>query len=477
MSPSNSNCAGRLRIMTATRDRRATADAATTLNGSGGELAAGTLKQLQSDFGTNPGLRIAQNAVTRTSVDHISLNRQVVNSTDHTFSTVLDDWKVTSQGRTGRCWAFAGMNLLRVGAKEKMNLKQFEFSQAFVLFWDKLERSNYFLEAIIETVDRPLDDRTVGFLLGRPLEDGGQWNMFVALVEKHGLVPKAMMPETQSSGSTRRMNQILYTLLRQGSRDIREARAGGAAIPELRERKNQILGEVHRVLSIHLGTPPETIQWQWTDRKGNFHRDEEMTPQEFAQKYLTLPVEDYVCLVHDPRPDHPLNRTYTVEYLGNVVGGKSVTYLNVEVDLMKDLARRSIEDGEPVWFGCDVGKMMHRNLGIWDANLYQLDELYGIDFDLDKPDRLLYHDTLMTHAMLFTGVDAFEDTVRRWRVENSWGEKSGVKGYFTMNDNWFAEYVFEIATRREMLPAELQQALELEPIVLPAWDPMGALAR
>ena len=463
--------------MTATRDRRATGDAATTMNGTEGALGAETLEALQTGFRSIPGNSIAQNAVTRTSVDHVTLNRQVVNATDHTFSTVLDDWKVTSQGQSGRCWAFAGMNLLRVGAKEKMDLKEFEFSQTFVLFWDKLERSNYFLEAIIETVDRPHDDRTVGFLLDRPLEDGGQWNMFVALIQKHGLAPKAMMPETQSSNATRRMNQILYTLLRQGARDIREARAAGATINALRERKDETLERIHRVLSIHLGTPPGKIQWQWTDRDGEFHRDEEMTPQEFARKYITLPVEDYVCLVHDPRPDHPLNHTYTVEYLGNVIGGKPVTYLNVEVDLMKDLARRSIEDGEPVWFGCDVGKMMHRGLGLWDADLYQLDELYGIDFDLDKPGRLLYHDTLMTHAMLFTGVDAIDDGVRRWRVENSWGEKTGVKGYFTMNDNWFAEYVFEIATRREMLPAELQDALDLEPIVLPAWDPMGALAR
>lgn len=436
-----------------------------------------TLEAYERDFQSIPTNRIAQNAVTRTSVDHIALNREVVNTTDHTFSTVLDDWKVTAQGQTGRCWAFAGMNLLRVGAMKKMNLKEFEFSQPYVLFWDKLERSNYFFEAIIETVDEPVDDRTVGFLLDRPLEDGGQWNMFVALIKKHGLVPKSAMPETQSSNATRRMNQIVWSMLRQGARDLRDLRASGSSIEDLREKKNELLTAIHRVLSIHLGTPPATIQWQWKDRKGEFHRDEPMTPQEFAEKYVTIPIDDYVCLVHDPRPGHELNKTYTVQYLGNVIGGKPVTYLNVDVDLMKDLARESIEGGEPVWFGCDVGKMMHRSLGLWDADLYELDDLYGLDFDLDKSDRLLYHDTLMTHAMLFTGVDVVDSGVRRWRVENSWGEKAGVKGYFTMNDNWFGEYVFEIATRRDALPDELQAALDPEPIVLPAWDPMGALAR
>lgn len=463
--------------MTATQDRRGTAAANTGERSQVGALAPDLLEAFEADFQAHPGNRIAQNAVTRTSVDHIALNRQVVNATDHTFSTVLDDWKVTAQGQSGRCWAFAGMNLLRVGAKEKMNLRDFEFSQTYVLFWDKLERSNYFFEAIIETADEPLDDRTVGFLLDRPLEDGGQWNMFVALIDKHGLVPKSAMPETQSSSATRRMNQILCSILRQGAQGLRDRRADGASLEDLRDHKRELLKAVHRVLSIHLGTPPATLQWQWKDRKGSFNRDEEMTPRQFAEQYITIPVDDYVCLVNDPRPGHELNRTYTVQYLGNVVGGKPVTYLNVDVDLMKRLARESIEEGEPVWFGCDVGKMMHRNLGLWDADLYELDDLYGLDFDLDKSGRLLYHDTLMTHAMLFTGVDVVDGDVRRWRVENSWGEKSGVKGYFTMNDNWFGEFVFEIATRRDALPAELQGALDLEPVVLPAWDPMGALAR
>ena len=456
--------------MTATQDPR-------TIPLVDGALDEGALARLRERFKADPGKRIAQNAVTRTSVDHIALNREVVNNTDHTFSTVLDDWKVTSQGQSGRCWAFAGLNLLRVGAMKKMNIKEFEFSQTYVLFWDKLERANYFLQAIIETAAQPLDDRTVSFLLDKPLEDGGQWTMFVALVKKHGLVPKAAMPETQSSSATRRMNQILLSILRQGARDLRAAHARGASEGDLQAAKQQVLADVYNILAIHLGTPPETVHWQWRDRNKEFQREEPMTPQEFAAKYVTLPLDEYVCLVHDPRPDNPPNRTYTVQYLGNVVGGDRVIYLNVDIDLMKRITRETIEDGEPVWFGCDVGKMMHRQLGLWDANLYELDALYGVEFALDKADRLLYHDTLMTHAMLFTGVDVIDGGVRRWRVENSWGEKNGVRGFFTMNDNWFAEHVFEIAAHRDRLPEELRPALELEPIVLPAWDPMGALAR
>jgi bleomycin hydrolase len=448
-----------------------------TVSTNPGALDSGRLAHLRAQFSANPAHRIAQNAVTQVSVDDIALNRGVLNSTDHTFSHVLDDWAVTNQKQTGRCWMFAGLNLFRAGAMRKMGTRSFEFSQAWTLFWDKLERSNYFLEAIIETSDRPVDDRTVAFLLERPLEDGGQWNMFVNLVKKHGLVPKNHMPETESSSNTRRLNSVLYYKLREGARTLRDLRATGADLDELRRVKDDIVATIHRILCIHLGTPPEAVEWQWTDDEGNFHRDEPMTPQAFASKYVELPLDEYVCLVHDPRPGSPLGRTFTVEYLGNVVGGEIVTYLNIDIELMKQIAQRTIVDGEPVWFGCDVGKMMRRDLGIWDSGLLELDDLYDTTFSLTKAERLTYHETLMTHAMLFTGVDVVDGTARRWRVENSWGDENGQKGFFVMNDNWFGEYTFEIAARRDQLPAELQDALDLEPIVLPAWDPMGALAR
>jgi bleomycin hydrolase len=442
-----------------------------------GALASELVARLRQEFATNPANRLAQNAVTQVTVDDVALNRQIVAATDHTFSHRLDDWSVTNQKRSGRCWMFAALNLFRVGAMKKMGLKSFEFSQAYTLFWDKLERANYFLEAIIETRERDVDDRTVAFLLSRPIDDGGQWNMFVNLVKKHGLVPKAFMPETESSSNTMRMNAILRQKLREGAKTLRDLHAAGASVEALRAAKQKILAVVYRILCIHLGTPPERFTWQWTDQDKVFHRDENLTPREFAAKYVDLPLDEYVCLVNDPRPTSPYNRTFTVEYLGNVVGGAIVTYLNVDIQTMKSIAQRTIEDGEPVWFGCDVGKMMRRDLGIWDKDLYDYGTLYQTEFTLDKAARLIYHETQMTHAMLFTGVDLVDGVPRRWRVENSWGEDNGQKGFYTMNDSWFDEYTFEIAARRSYLPTELQQALALEPIVLPAWDPMGALAR
>ena len=439
-------------------------------------LGAGDLELLRKDFSANPAYKLAQNAVTRVTVDDVAISRDVVNNSDHSLSVLLDDWKVTDQQRSGRCWLFAGLNLLRVGAMKKMGLKEFEFSQNYAMFWDKIERANYFLEAMIETADRDIDDRTVAHLLEAAAEDGGQWNMFVAIVNKHGLVPKAYMPETQSSGDTGKMNSVLRSQLRQGAKAVRAAFASDG-IGAARQEKAEILKVIYRVLCIHLGTPPERFDWQWTDKDRHFHRDGVLTPQEFAATYVDLPMDDYVCLVHDPRPSSPAGKTFTVQYLGNVLGAPPVTYLNVEMPLMKEIAARALQSGEPVWFGCDVGKMMSNEYGLWDANLYDLPSVYGTEFSLGKADRLLYHETLMTHAMLFTGVDLLDGATRKWRVENSWGTSRGKEGFYTMNDSWFDEYVFEIAARKDALPESLREVLGAEPIVLPAWDPMGALAR
>ena len=440
-------------------------------------LTAESVAAFQYGFESDSTKRLVQNVVTQRDVNEVALNRAVVAGTTHTFSTVLDDWKVTNQARSGRCWMFAGLNLLRADTRKTLNVKEFEFSQSYLMFWDKLERANFVLEAIIETAGRPVDDRTVAWLLQRGIEDGGQWDMFVALVKKHGVVPKTAMGETESSGNSARMNTMLNYQVRQGAKRIRDLYAKEAGLDELRQVKQEVLSAIHGMLCIHLGTPPAVFDWQWKDKDGEFHRDGAMRPLEFANRYLSTPLDDYVCLVHDPRPSNPLGRTYTIEFLGNVVGGTSIRYLNVDVDLMKDITIRLLEDGLSVWFGCDTGKQMHREMGIWDAELFDYDGVYGAGFSLDKAARLEYHQTRMTHAMLFTGVDLVDGKARRWRVENSWDDKVGDKGFFLMNDSWFAEYMFEIAAPKSYLPQELQRALELEPIVLPPWDPMGSLAR
>lgn len=447
-----------------------------TLSEKAEALESAHFNAMQKEFDDKPHNKYMQNAVTVTAVNKLALNRAVVTDIDNSFSCKLDDWSVTNQEKSGRCWIFAGTNLLRVGAMKKMNLKEFEFSQSYLFFWDKLERANYFLESIIDTADRPDGDRTVDFLLSSPISDGGQWNMFVSLVKKYGLVPKSAMPESESSSNSYMMNKTLQAKLREGAKRLRDMHANGTNITELRKAKHEILTVIYRVLSIHMGTPPESFDWQWRDKDDEFHRDGELTPQQFAEKYVTLPLDEYVCLVHDPRQSNPFGRTFTVAYLGNIVGGEPVKYLNVDIDTMKKIAMRTLLDDEPVWFGCDCGPQMDRELGLWDARLYDYEGIYDTQFTLNKAARLIYHQSKMNHAMLFTGVDVVDDQPRRWRVENSWSDENGKKGFFIMDDSWFDEFMFEIAARKSYLSEELQKALELEPIVLPPWDPMGSLA-
>jgi bleomycin hydrolase len=360
---------------------------------------------------------------------------------------------------------------------KRLKLKSFEFSQSWLMFWDKLEKANWFLEAILATADRDLDDRTVATILDACVGDGGQWNMFVNIALKHGLVPKAAMPETLSSSSTGAMNAALVGRLRVGAKRLRELAAVSAPAADIEAVRREIVADVYTILRLHLGNPPARFDWQWTDDKKKFHREKGMTPKAFLSKYVTLPLGDYVCLVHDPRKTSPVGRTFTVEHLGNVVGGRIVTYLNVDLATMKDQARRALKAKEPVWYGCDCSKMMHRDLSVWDAHMFEPERLYGAPLELaSKEDRLLYRRTAMNHAMLFTGVDEEAGRPLKWRVENSWGDKGDGKGFYVMNDSWFDEHMFEIAARKSRLPAALRKALELPPIVLPAWDPMGSLA-
>jgi len=433
------------------------------------------IASLRDQFQSDPSASTAQNAVAQTTIEDVALVRDVVQSTDFTFSTRLDQWKVTNQKKSGRCWLFAALNLLRPTVMEKLNVEEFEFSQNWVLFWDKFEKSNWFLQHIIETADREVDDRTVAFLLDRPVDDGGQWNMFVNIISKHGLVPKSAMPETESSSATMKMNMILKWKLRSGAEQLRLAVEEGADPESVR---TEILSGIWRILCIHLGSPPTSFLWQWQDKNRKFHRKGKMTPVEFANEYVSTDLEEYVCLVNDTRETSPMGRTFTVECLGNVVGGDRVMYLNIDAKTMKALTQKTLEDGKPVWMGCDVGKMFRRDVGIWDAGLFDFESVYGTSLGLDKAGRLNYHQTLMTHAMLFTGVDIVDGQPRKWRVENSWGEDEvGEKGFHVMNDAWFDEYMFEVAIEKKYLPSELLEALTEEPIVLAPWDPMGSLAR
>ena len=424
-------------------------------------------------FTGDKAARLAQNAVTKTNVNDIALDRAIVTSIDTSMSVQLDTWKVANQKKSGRCWLFAGLNFLKAHVIKECSVEWFEFSQNYLHFYDKLEKSNWLFTSMIELADKPLDDRLVHWLLKDPIGDGGQWDMFVSLVEKYGLVPQYAMPESESSSATQAMNHNLETLLRRGTLMLRDAIKAGQDPEPVRE---ELMAQIYRVLSIHLGTPPTSFIWQYKDKDKKFHRVGEMTPQEFAKKVLSIDLNDYVCIVNDPRETSPYGSMLTVDHLGNVVGGRPIAYLNAPAETLKGLVRKAIEGGSVCWFGCDVGKQFDRTTGFWDAKLFDYDGVYGVDLDMTKAQAMESGEAAMTHAMLFTGIDVVDDKIRRYRVENSWGDDRSDKGFDTMNDSWFGEHVFELAVPKSALTPELLAALDQKPIVLPLWDPMGSLA-
>ncbi len=436
------------------------------------------VQKFSESFDSDPKNLFALNAVAKSGIGAVALSRETVNSVDHTFSNLIETPEATNQKKSGRCWLFAGLNSFRVAAMKKMNLEKFELSQSYLMFWDKLEKANYFLENIIETVNEPLDGRLVMWLLAEPLSDGGQWDMFVNLIEKYGVVPKFAMPETESSSSSYAMNDLLIGKLREYARLIREKHVQGKSPDAIRQNKQEMLNEFYRMLCIHLGKPPAKFFWEWRDKDKKFKRHGDITPKEFFDKYVALDLDDMVCLINAPTKDKPFKKMYTVQYLGNIVGGHPVRYLNVELKTLKNEAKQMIIDEQPVWFGCDVGPMMEKNLGVLDFEIYNYELVLGTKFELDKAGRLDYGHSKMTHAMVFTGVDV-DDSGKpiKWRVENSWGKENGDKGYLLMTDKWFDEYLYEVAVSKKYLSPELLQVLDTEPVVLPPWDPMGSLAR
>ena len=376
----------------------------------------------------------------------------------------------TQQNSSGRCWIFAALNMMRSsGFITKNSLPQsFEFSQSYVFFWDKFERVNYFLNVFETTRDKDLDGRLMQFLLKEPLGDGGQWQMFVNLVEKYGVVPKDVFPETKHSSNSAGINMVLTKKVREYCRDIRAGKS--------RDRK-VVLKEVFELLVKFLGKPPQTFTWEYYTKDGEAKRRDNVTPVSFYKDVVQLDLKQYVSLIHDPRNEY--GKRFGIEYLQNVAEGDEVVHLNVDMDKIVTLCKKSIDAGEPVWFGCDVGQFMRSQSNIMDEKCFDMEGFLHTSFTLNKRERIEYGESLMTHAMVITGYneDAF-GKINRWEIENSWGSKGPGKGYYVMTDQWMHEFVYQITVRKSMLSDTEKQRLDSSDPVkkyMP-WDPMGALA-
>lgn len=434
-------------------------------------------EQFFADYEANRQFAAMENAVTHNGIYASLEKRSSSVENNPVFSIDLTKDKVSNQKASGRCWMFAALNTFRHKMIAGFQLEDFELSQAHTFFWDKYEKSNWFLEQVLATADQELSSRKVKFLLDVPQQDGGQWDMVVSLFHKYGVVPKAIYPESISSSNSRELNAVLNKLLRQDAQILRELVAQGETRETIQAKKTALLQEIFNFLAMSLGLPPRTFDFAYRDKDNHYHHDKNLTPQEFYKKYVAIQLDDYVSIINAPTADKPYGKSYTVEMLGNVVGSRPVRYLNVEMKRLKELAIAQMQAGETVWFGSDVGQSSNRKTGVMAEGMY--DFISGMDIDLhqDKAGRLDYSESLMTHAMVLTGVDLDENgQALKWKVENSWGDKVGDKGYFVASDRWMDEYTYQIVVRKDLLTEEELTAYHAEPTVLAPWDPMGALA-
>ena len=371
------------------------------------EISFSQIKSFNDDFYSKSNHLISQRAVMKNGILASSENQQSTIDNNPVFSIDLDTGKVANQKQSGRCWMFAALNTFRHHIENTFNIKDFELSQNFTFFWDKFEKANYFYENILATANEELSSRKVAFLLQTPQQDGGQWDMLVAIIQKYGIVPKNVMPETFSSSQSRDLNTYLNKKLRKDAVTLRTLVEQGASDEEIQKEKENMLQEIYNLLATSLGTPPSTFDYSYVDTDGEYQLKRNLTPQLFYDEFIGRNLSEYVSIINAPTADKPYNSVYTVEMLGNVVGGKEVRHLNVDIDTFKELAINQLKMGEAVWYGCDVGQSSTRDSGIMATDIYSVEETLDIDYSMTKAERLDYGESLMTHAMVITGVDLF----------------------------------------------------------------------
>ena len=440
-------------------------------------LSIDKINEYEKEFLEDKRNIVAMNAATYNGVQKVARDVNALKDEPFAFNVDIKNGDVTNQKQSGRCWMFASMNVLRNIVIKKFNLENFELSQSYTLFWDKLERCNYYMEAVIEKANEPLEDRVMDYLMADLLSDGGQWDMFVNIVKKYGLVPKYAYPESQTSSATVQLNKYLCKIMRKYTTELRE-KVQNEGVEKARELKEEVLKDVYNVLTSTLGEIPEKFDVVLHDKDGKLIEDKGMDAHSFFDKYIGADIDDYVSLINSPTEDKPFNKTYTIKYLGNIVEGRIVKHLNLPIEELKKAAVKQLKDGYPVWFGCDVGRssIVEDERAILDTKAVDYETLFNVDLKLSKEDALDYGYSMMTHAMTFTGVQMDGNEALRFKVENSWGEKFGYKGHFVMTSDWFDQYVYQVVVNKKYLTEKSRKDYEKEPKELKPWDPMGSLA-
>lgn len=438
-----------------------------------GEISIEMLKQMKEKCENDKSLKAIQNAVSNNDIKKLALNRDNLSQKDVHFSHKVKTSGITNQKSSGRCWLFTGLNVLKPKVLEKYNIAKFDFSHNYCFFFDQLEKANLFFEGIIETCDKADNDRKVEWLLKNSIGDGGQWTGVVDIVEKYGVVPKEVMPETNSSDNTSMMSRLIKRKLKEFALELRAMSAKGKNENDLRLRKDEMLSVVYKMLVISLGEPPTEFEWRYKDKDGKLSKLKKYTPISFYNEAIGLNLKDYVMLMNDPSREY--FKLYEIEYDRHTNNGGNWKYINLPANEIKEFGKKSIMDNEAMYFSCDVGKQLNSTSGWLDINNYDYGTLYNESFGMDKTQRIKTFDSGSSHGMTLIGVDIDKDgKINKWLLENSWGEKKGHKGHLIMTDKWFDEYMFRLVVNKKYISEKVLKILEEEPIMLPPWDPMFA---
>jgi bleomycin hydrolase len=437
-----------------------------------GGIDAAMLQTIQQSYKETPETRALQNAIGGNDINKLAVNRSNTNN-DTYFSHRVNTKGITDQKSSGRCWAFTGMNVLRAKVIAKYNLNEFQFSINYLFFWDQLEKANLFLQAIIDTRTKPMEDKTVEWLFKNPIGDGGQFTGVADLVAKYGAVPQEIMPESNSSNNTSRMSQLLSLKLKEFGLQLRDMGGKNAKPEDMLKKKAAMLSVIYRILVLNLGAPPTEFTWTQKDGTGKPVATKTYTPLSFYKDVVDVDMHNYVMLMNDPTRAY--NKVYEIEYDRHIYDGHNWKYLNLSVEDIKKMAIASIKDSTMLYFSCDVGKFLNRETGFLDVTNYDYASLMGTDFTMDKKQRIQTFASGSSHAMTLCAVDLDEhEHPKKWMVENSWGASYGHKGFLIMTDEWFDQYMFRIVVDKKYIPVNIQALLDQKPIQLPPWDPMFA---
>ncbi|MCC4440260.1 C1 family peptidase [Limosilactobacillus reuteri] len=432
------------------------------------DLTSKMVEKLEKEFHSRKDAEIIARAIQKNGIKAASEDPTASERLHRAFSYEIKTGKPTNQRHSGRCWSFAALNTLRHKFATKYKFKDFELSQNYLFFWDRIERANMFFQKIIATADKPLHDRTVDFYLSFALNDGGQWANAASIIEKYGVVPEYVMPDTHNTKDTSDVAEVFDSLMRKDAIELRAMVQTNASATELQEAQERMMGDVYKIAAYSFGEPPAKFDLEYRDDDKKFHQVLGLTPLKFYHEYFDTNLSDYVVVTN--APDHEMDRSYLMPAQDSVVDGLPIKFVNVPFAELQEGAIKQLQAGETVWVGNDVLQQMDRKRGLMDAKLYHREELLDVDFVMDKKHRLETKQAVVSHAMTLTGFDMVNDQPTRWKIENSWGKDNGDNGYFVMTQDWFEEYTYEAVINKKYLSDRVKKVAASEPVTLPAWD-------